>query len=65
MDNNLVLVVEILLLKCTESPYKPRIKEAAVHNAAPIKYEEIGLMNTMYNSGGPSNKPTDYNSGLQ
>ena len=45
------------------SPYTPRIKEAAVHNAAPIKYEEIGLMNTMYNSGGPSNKPTDYNSG--
>ena len=40
------------------------IKEAAAHNATPIKYEEIGLMNTMYNSGESSNKPTDYNSGI-
>ena len=46
-------------------PSENIIQAAAALNAAPIKYEEIGLMDTMYQSGVMTgNKPTDYNAAL-
>lgn len=43
---------------------KPQMtKEAKVHGAGPITYEEIEIMNPMYNSEETRNRPTDYNQG--
>ena len=38
-------------------------KEAKAQGAGPITYEEIEIMNPMYNSEETRNRPTDYNQG--
>ena len=40
------------------------IREAAVHRAAAISYEEMEIMSHEYNSGEKRNAPTDYNKAL-